>query len=413
MHEQPSRFLTKIVIFALLQVGCARDLRNVTEPKTPQICMSLKATGRDDTDLIQTALNSCTTGKAVSLSSGVFHSGPLTIPSGVSLLVDKAVTLKATPDPKLYDQGAKTCGTLDDYGVGCKAFITMLRAKGSGIYGKGAIDGQGGEKMTGTNTTWWQLSHDAKVNGKYQNNPRLIQINNSVDITVYQITLKNSPFYHLTSSETNGFTVWGITIDSANATRNTDGVNPMGSQNVTIAYCNIRTVDDNIAIKAVTAPSRHISVYSNHFNHGDGVAIGSEVNNGVSDVTFIGLTLNHLIYGIYIKSDTLNGGLVTNITYENICIENVRDPICLDTNYYNKTGDRIPEIRNITFNNIWVHSKGNFIFNGLNDSFPVYIQMNDVHIKEGSRWSVNHAKITGSWKNDVSIKNCGYYGNNY
>ncbi|XP_063216711.1 endo-polygalacturonase-like [Bacillus rossius redtenbacheri] len=398
-------------ILTLIQAGSAKDLRNVTEPKTPQTCVSLKATGGDDTDLIQKALNSCTTGKAVALSSGIFNSGPITIPSGASLLVDSGAALKAIPDPKLYDQGAKTCGTLDHYGVGCKAFITMLRAKGSGIYGKGVIDGQGGQKMTGTNTTWWKLTHDARVTGKHQNNPRLIQINNSVDITVYQITLKNSPFYHLTSSETNGFTVWGITIDSANATSNNDGIDPTGSQNVTIAYCNISTIDDNIAISALIAPSRHISLYKNHFNHGNGVAIGSPTNYGISDVTFSALTLNHLTYGLYIKSDTLNGGLVTNITYDNICIENVRYPICLDTHYYNKTGSRIPEFRNISYNNVAVHTKGTFIFDGLSEAHPVEVKLSNVNVQKGSELFISHAKINGKWNNDLRNKYCGQYGN--
>nr|ANJ43618.1 glycoside hydrolase family 28 [Medauroidea extradentata] len=406
-----SSMLAVCIVMVLTHIGNARDLRNVTEPKTPQTCTSLKATGGDDTAVIQKALASCAKGKAVALSTGTFYSGPLTIPSGVSLLVDKGVTLKAIPNPKLFDTGLKTCGTVDNSGFGCKAFITMVGAKSSGIYGKGIIDGQGGEKMTGTNTTWWKLSRIAMDTGRFQNNPRLIQINDSTDITVYQITLTNSPFYHLTSSKTNGFTVWGIFINSSHATRNTDGIDPTGSQNVTIAHCNISTIDDNIAISAMIAPVRHVSVYNNYLNHGNGLAIGSATNFGVSDVTFTNLTLNDLTYGIYVKSDTKNGGLVTNITYDNICIYRVRYPIALDMFYYNQTGNLMPRFKNIVLKNVRIGTNGSYILHGISDSDPIEVNMTDVHVTKGSPWSVSHAKISGAWKDDNAGRHCRQNGN--
>nr|ANJ43576.1 glycoside hydrolase family 28 [Aretaon asperrimus] len=406
----PLCFWALFTIAAFAHVATARDLRNVTEPKTPPVCTSLKATSEDDTELIQKALDACAKGKAVALSSGTFYSGPLTIPSGVSLLVDSGVTLKAIPTPKLYDLGGNTCGTVDKSGFGCKPFITIKGATSSGIYGKGTIDGQGGEKMTGTNTTWWKLSRMALNWGLFQNNPRLIQINNSVDITVYQITLTSSPFYHLTTSEVYGFTVWGIFINSSHATRNTDGIDPTGSQNVTIAHCNISTVDDNIAITAMTAPARHISVFNNHLSHGNGMAIGSGIKYGVSDVTFSGITLNSLTYAIYIKSHRASDGLVTNISYDNICISRSRYPICLDMFFDIFVSDRETDYQNISFNNINVATNGTFVFHGISDSNPIRVNMNNVHISKHSEWSVSHANITGAWKDD-SVRRCGFYGN--
>nr|ANJ43647.1 glycoside hydrolase family 28 [Ramulus artemis] len=409
--QQQSCFMTILMLFGLVQIGIARDLRNVTEPKTPQTCTYLKATGGDDTAVIQKALDSCAKGKAVALASGTFFSGPINIPSGVSLLVDEGVTLKAIPNPKLFDAGLKTCGTIDNSGFGCKALITMVGAKGSGIYGKGIIDGQGGENMTGTNTTWWRLTILASRQGKFQNNPRLIQINDSTDITVYQITLTSSPFYHLTSSKTNGFTVWGIFINSSHANRNTDGIDPTGSQNVTIAHCNISTVDDNIAISALIAPARHISIYNNFLNHGNGLAIGSWTVFGVSDVTFSNLTLNSLTYGIYIKSDTKNGGLVSNITYDNICIYRTRYPITLDMFYYNHTGNRTPSFKNIFLKNVRIGTTGSYILHGISDSDPIQVNMTDVHVAKGSTWSVSHAKIEGVYKDDNAGRHCRQNGN--
>ncbi|XP_063216705.1 endo-polygalacturonase-like [Bacillus rossius redtenbacheri] len=403
--------MTVAVILLLLHAGGARDLRTVTEPKTPQSCTTLKAGSGDQTQAIQKALNSCAKSKAVQLSSGTFLSGPLTIPSGVSLLVDSGATLKAIPNPSLYDLGKKTCGTLDKEGVGCKPFITIHGATGSGIYGKGTIDGQGGEMMTGKSESWWKLATSAKNKNEFQNNPRLIQVNDSADITLYQITLKNSPFYHVSTSNINGLTVWGITIDTPSTARNTDGVDPMGSQNVTIAHCTISTGDDNVAIKAMISPSRHISVLNNHFGSGHGMSIGSEITYGASDVTVSGLTLDGTTNGLRIKSNTFRGGVVTRVSYTNVCMLDVKHPIMVDMEYGKVTGSLTPEFHNISFTNVKVLTKGTFTFDGLSDSKPVEATLKDVHIKKGSKWITNHAKITGSWEEDAAGTACGNAGN--
>nr|ANJ43631.1 glycoside hydrolase family 28 [Peruphasma schultei] len=407
-----STSLCLFAVLALAHVGTARDLRDVTEPKTPQSCTTLRATGGDDTEVIQKALDSCTKGQAVQLSHGTFYSGPLTIPSGVNLLVDSGVTLKALTNPALYDLGANTCGTLDEYGVGCKAFITMHGARSSGIYGKGTIDGQANVRMTGKNQTWWQLSNAALAAKNYQNVPRLMQINNSLDITLYQLTLLNSPFYFVATSETNGFTVWGLNIHAPASARNTDGVDPIGSQNVTIAYCNISTGDDAVAIKAMTAPSRHISLLNNHFGHGNGMSIGSEVNYGASDVLVSGLTQHDSKNGVHIKSNTFRGGHVENIIYDNICMYNIDSPFRLDMEYMDLHGNRTPEFRNITFSNIKVLTRGRIIIHGISNANPVEIKLNNVHITKGTAFFEHFANITGTWVEDVSSSTrCGKYGN--
>nr|ANJ43659.1 glycoside hydrolase family 28 [Sipyloidea sipylus] len=405
-------FCAWFIIFGLINNVSARDLRNVTEPKTPETCLSVQASGGEDTEAIQIALDSCTEGKAVALSPGTFYSGPLLIPSGVSLLVSHGATLKALADPELYDLGANTCGTLNEYGVGCKAFITMVGAIGSGIYGRGTIDGQGNVTMAGRNISWWDLSKAAQRAGNFQNNPRLVQINNSLDITLYQVTLINSPFYTVASSETNGFTVWGVTILAPASARNTDGIDPIGSQNVTIAHCYISIGDDNVAIKALTAPSRHISVLNNHFDSGNGMCIGSEVNHGASDVTVSGITFNGSKNGVHIKSNTFRGGHVTRISYSNLCMYNVQKPIHMDMEYAHLRGNRTPEFHDISLSNVRVLTKGMFMLHGLSESDPVYVRLKDVHITKDSEWFTSNAVITGTYIDDVGDESCGYTGNN-
>ncbi|XP_063236471.1 endo-polygalacturonase-like [Bacillus rossius redtenbacheri] len=407
-HRRSFDFFVISVILALVHGGLTQDLRNVTEPKTPETCISLKASGGDDTEAIQSALNNCTQGKAVALSSGIFNAGNFKIPSGVSLLVDNNVTLKAIPNPRLY--GPSTCGTLNSVGGGCWPFIEISGAKGSGIYGKGTIDGQGDQILTGKNHTWYDLiMHSSST--KHHNNPIMLKIKSSEDITLYQITLKNSPSFHVFTSDTNGFTVWGVTIKAPASIGNTDAIDPTGSQNVTIAHCNISVGDDNIAIAAEHAPARHISVLNNYFGSGNGMCIGSGTHKGVSDVLVSGLTCSKTKNGIHIKTDRTDGGLVTRITYDNICVYEAVKPIDLDMTYFGYVGAREAEYRNITFNHVRMVTKGIYKFHGLSASNPIMVTMNDVHIAEGSRWHANYVNITGKILVDAS-GHCGWAGNN-
>nr|ANJ43600.1 glycoside hydrolase family 28 [Extatosoma tiaratum] len=399
--QQQLVFLVAIALLALVHVGTARDLRKVVEPKNPPTCTSLKATGGDDTKAIQKALDSCAKGKAVTLAAGVFYSGPLTIPSGVSLLLDTGVALRAIPKPALYDKGRRTCGTIDDSGDGCKSFITIKGAKGSGIYGTGTIDGEGGARINARNLTWFKLNKVASGRGRKTNSPMLIEISNSEDITLYKITLVRSPFYHVYTSETNGLTVWGITINSPTASVSSDGIFSAGSQNVTVSRCRINTKDDNIGISALTAPSRYISVYETHFGRGNGLAIGSRIIHGVSNVTFSNMTLNALSSGMRIKTNTLNGGVVANIVYENICVYRARFPIFLDMYYHGLTGDRKPEFKNIAFKNIQVGSAGQFIFRGVNENDPIKATINDMRITLNSTWSIANTQFSGNWVTNI------------
>ncbi len=142
----------------------------------------------------------------------------------------------------------------------------------------------------------------------------------------------------------------GITIDTPASARNTDGVDPMGSSNVTLSHSTISTGDDNVAIKAGDRGTSHISILDNHFGAGHGMSIGSEVNKGVSDVTVNGLIFDSTTNGLRIKSDRSRGGLVTGVTFNNICMQNVKNPISLDTHYnIDAAGQLIPEFRNILF----------------------------------------------------------------
>lgn len=104
---------------------------------------------------------------------------------------------------------------------------------------------------------------------------------------------------------------------------------------MTIARSWISAGDDGIAVKAGTAASAHISVLDDHLFGTHGVAIGSETQAGVSDVLVARVTvsgrdafgaLSVAAGGIRIKSSAVSGGLVQDVEYRDVCVDEVKYP---------------------------------------------------------------------------------------
>src|SRR5581483_6677925 len=105
--------------------------------------------------------------------------------------------------------------------------------------------------------------------------PRLVVLSHCNNFTLYRVTLRNSPNFHVYYGHGDGFTAWGVIIDSPKTARNTDDIDPGNSTNVTITHCYIHAGDDNVAIKAGdTDASTNMTIAHNHFYTGHGMSIG-------------------------------------------------------------------------------------------------------------------------------------------
>ncbi len=391
------------------------DTRKVKEPSIPVSCITLKANDKNNTSLIQNAINTCAKQKKiVSLqptSDKIFHfySGPLNIPSNGGLLINNKVILSAIPDPLLYDNGSKKCGKLSSSSGGCNPFILVNNSENSGIYGNGIIDGQGNSIMKGVNKTWWDLATEAKKKNLSQNAPRILEIKNSKNFIIYKVSLKNSPNFHISTNNVNGFTAWGININTPANARNTDGIDPGSSTNVTITHSYISTGDDNIAIKASNKSTSHISIINNDFGKGHGMSIGSETYGKVNDIFVSNLSLNGTTNGLRIKSDISRGGLVNSIIYKNICIKDVQYPIYIDMFYdKNAKGNKIPQFKDILFDSIKVLTQGKFIFKGIKGN-NIQVKFSNVNVKKGSSFIMENVTKSGTINENVTGNNCPSY----
>lgn len=403
-----------VLIFAIAAACVAQDRRTVAEPVIPPTCLIVQAAltlrgrtldpkdeARLDTSRLQHTLDGCQAGHAVELtakgSANAFLTGPITVPTGVTLLVDRGVTLVASRDPRLDDLHHGSCGVVNDQPPGCKAVISITHAPHAGMMGDGAIDGRGGEKLLNGTVTWWDLAEKARAGGR-QRVPRLIVADDSNDFTIYRITLRNSPNFHVVFGHAHGFTVWSLKIDTPRKARNTDGVDPMSAQDITMTHSFIRTGDDNGAIKGTEGGVAYMTVIANHFYYGHGMSIGSETFGGVHDILVQDLSLDGPYNGLRIKSNPSRGGLVSDVKYRNICIRNSKQPIVLDTNYNNPGPykNRYPEYRKIRFENIHISGGGHLTAQGLDAQHRLSLVLDGVMLDspETYQLSASHASIS-------------------
>ncbi|MDP9033988.1 MAG: glycosyl hydrolase family 28 protein [Myxococcota bacterium] len=366
--------------------GPGPDPRLPNEPAIVAPCTTLAAAktasngfladeNNPDTARIQSAIDGCTPGHSVKLqsagSNNAFLSGPLTMAAGVTLWVDASTTLFASRDPREFDVSAGSCGTYaNNSSAGCKPLIAVSVANAA-IVGDGVIDGRGGEPMTGSSSTsWWDVAKAGKAAGSKHSNPALVDVNGAQSFTLYRIALHNSPAAHVVLTS-KGFIVWGVTVLAPSATTNsagkaltandapnTDGIDLSGASDGFLVYSKISTGDLQIAVKAGSRGSaQNVVIAHDRLGTGHGVAIGSETNNGISNVAIYDLSMDGSLpdgkmssadrNGIRLISGPSRGGHVTGITYSDICVRDLDNPIVIDARASGSAGSLLPQFDSV------------------------------------------------------------------
>ena len=383
MMKQTVRCLALVGVVLGMALGPSRaqvlatgDSRTVTEPVFPPVCTTVASqmaivSGAPasetafDTSRIQAALTACPSGDAVELAvsgtNDAFLIQPINIPNGVSLIVDGGVTVFASRNPGDYQSThTEQCGTYGASGNGCNNLISFNNGgtnSGSGIYGYGVIDGRGGSTMlSGANAgeTWWTNADKAGTAGDSQDNFVIMNVGKSTNFTLYKITLRNSPMFHFVWSGT-GLTAWGVKIATPFTAHNTDGIDPSGS-NVTVNLSSISDGDDDFAINASSAGS-NMTVENTTTYSGHGISIGSYTQGGftnllVNNVNMAGTASDGNATGIRLKSSEDRGGVLQTVTYENMCLKDMRDILEFNPFYNTNAGTAIPSFQNVVLSNL-------------------------------------------------------------
>ncbi|MCE3215746.1 hypothetical protein HAX54_003337 [Datura stramonium] len=148
-----------------------------------------------------------------------------------------------------------------------------------------------------------------------------------------------------------------VNITAPDESPNTDGIHISTSSNIQVFDSNIGTGDDCISI---FAGSQMINISGVTCGPGHGISIGSlgrSPNEVVKDIHVKSCTLTATQNGVRIKTfASSNVGSATTINFEDIIMNNVRNPVIIDQHYCPMppcTGQASSvKIKDVTFNNI-------------------------------------------------------------
>jgi polygalacturonase len=225
---------------------------------------------------------------------------------------------------------------------------------------------------------------------------------NSTRVLISGVRLQNPPEEHIWVKGDKDLTITGITISTLAVSgksppKNTDGVDITANG---VFFCNnrIECGDDNVAMSG-----SNIYLGYSTFGVGHGCSIGSITKNGVSNLTVDHLTMNGTTAGIRMKSARDRGGPVQNLTYSNITMTGVQNPIYITSYYPTMPTDpktdpaqaitaTTPEWKDITIKNVTVTGSSNAgILWGLPEAKISTVVFDNVRIQATTGMQVFHA----------------------
>lgn len=298
------------------------------------------------TAFIQKAIDDCAKkgGGVVVFKPGVYVTGSLFIKSNVQLRIDKDVTLLGSQNFNDYPEiDTRIAGIEMKWPA---ALINIIDAKNAALTGKGVINARGKfcwdkywmmRKEYEAKGLRWIVDYDAK-------RVRSVLVQNSSDITLQDITVKNAGFWTFQLLYAQHITVNGIIVRNNEDGKgpSTDGVDVDSSSWVLIENCDIDCNDDDFCLKAgrdwdglrVNRPTEYVVIRKCIARRGGGLlTLGSETSGGIRHVLATGLTGKGTGNGFRIKSATTRGGIVEDIHFQNCTLDSVGNAFMFTMNW--------------------------------------------------------------------------------
>jgi len=327
-----------------------------------------------NTKAIQSAIDLCASngGGVIIVPEGIFLSGAIFLKQGVNLHVEKSGVLKGTVNPEDYPQVfTRWEGEEREW---TSAFINAFNMTSLKLTGEGLIDGSGDQWME----RYPRNSRELRVG-----RPRLIAVQNCIDVLVSGLSLKNQACWCLFILYSENVVIENLTIRAEHNIISSDGIDIDSSERVHILGCDIDVNDDCIAIKSgkdedgrrVNRPAEKILIEKCRFRYGHGgVSMGSEMSGGIRDVEIRNCIVEEDNWApIRFKSQPSRGGVVENITYRDISLKNTRKAFEFNMEWRMRPpikppSDPLPVVRNVNIINVsgTVQSVGDM--HGLKDS---------------------------------------------
>jgi polygalacturonase len=333
-----------------------------------------------NTETIQNALDSLTMkaqGRTQTLAfpPGRWLTGPLELKSNVKIVLDGPRSfleaVKSTDSWPIDDWKEHPSLPSDDPTPIFRAFIHAYNQTNIEISGGGTINGHG--------DFWWDRKTDEKYSPSMRKKahvPNLVHLVGCSDVKIENIVLTNSPHFTVRPQYCDKVSVSRIHISNPANSPGTNGVVFDSTSNSFLRDSFITTGDkeDAVAIKSgkdyhgrkANVPSKNIRVEHVTILGGHALSVGSEMSGGVSniifsDITFDGRNNKFGVGSARVKTMRGRGGVVDQITFQNIRGWNALYALELyeyyskqDTNVGPVSREETPIVKNINFKNVHI-----------------------------------------------------------
>ncbi|XP_047308154.1 probable polygalacturonase At3g15720 [Impatiens glandulifera] len=190
------------------------------------------------------------------------------------------------------------------------------------------LTGTGGFSGSATFNDWWRP-------GLGENRPAALRILGCTNVIIKGLTFVQPPRAHIAITSCTTVTITNIQITAPQNSENTDGIDISGSSNINIQQSNIQTGDDCVAINGGCS---NINITNVNCGPGHGISIGSlgrdaGIFERVENIHVKNCTFTRTQNAARIKTVNEGNGFARMISYENIVLVDVQNPIIIKQNY--------------------------------------------------------------------------------
>ncbi|KAJ1395333.1 Pectin lyase fold/virulence factor [Sesbania bispinosa] len=269
------------------------------------------------------------------LVSSMFFQGPCLAPNPVTIQVEG--TVLASTDISEYENGD---------------WLMFQKLNGLKLIGGGTFDGQGQSS--------WEFAENCESGNDQAcvRNPSSLFFSEVTNTVIQNIKSVNPKGFHVFITKSSNVRLRRLKLLAPETSPNTDGIHISSSVNVIVARNTIATGDDCISM---IQGSENVFINRLKCGPGHGISIGSlgkvAEEREVRGVRIKNSQLIGTTNGLRIKSwpDRYPGG-ASEISFSNITMENVKNPIIIDQEYECfpdcKKKPSLVKIRDIHFSNI-------------------------------------------------------------
>lgn len=369
----------------------------------------------NNASIINEAISACHTaggGRVIIPNGGVFLSGSILLKENVELYLETGATLRASSDYADYtpEHNIKTLtdGTVDEFVLPQRAFISAYKAHNARICGHGTIDGHADGFIAERGRYIHKMRGPVGGKDQYLERPFTIFMIECENLTIQDVLIKDPAFWALRTTGCNQLLIDGIRILTDLMVPNADGVDIDRCQNVRIVNCEFITADDCISLKSCSQTAQYGDVANVVISNcimtstSGAITLGTESVGDIKNVLVNNCIVKDSHRGFAVRAR--EGGTISNVRFSNSLVHTRTfsdmwwghgealhvTAFSWDSGHTDGNIERTYEgfVRDITFENITCHTEAGILNYAAHPELikGVTYRNIEVHMKRESKW---------------------------